>query len=231
MLDGRGSGDEVEGRSVGGGEDTVFGDGSEILGQGMEAVDGKVGGGTLGGSFAARIGRGASGGNGRGSVRRVGMAEVVIEEHGGESLSHMELDVIGEHAEEDVGTDARGQVVIDGADLEVYGFVAAEGAFDLAEAFVDADGLFWAEGMGGHIGADDIEAVDKIPRKGGPGITRSDLLIINKIDLSPLVGASLEVMDRDARKMRGDRPFVFSNLRQKTGLQEVIQFIVDTGGL
>ena len=160
MLDGRGSGDEVEGRSVGGGEDTVFGDGSEILEQGMEAVDGKVGGGTLGGSFAARIGRGASGGNGRGSVRRVGMAEFVIEEHGGESLSHVELDVVGEHAEEDVGTDARGQVVIDGADLEVYGFVAAEGAFDLAEAFVDADGLFWAEGMGGHIGADDIEAVE-----------------------------------------------------------------------
>ena len=71
----------------------------------------------------------------------------------------------------------------------------------------------------------------KIPRKGGPGIARSDLLIINKIDLAPLVGASLEVMDRDARKMRGDRPFVFSNLRQKTGLQEVIQFLVDTGGL
>ena len=71
----------------------------------------------------------------------------------------------------------------------------------------------------------------KIPRKGGPGITRSDLLIINKIDLAPLVGASLEVMDRDARRMRGDRPFVFSNLRKKPGYKEVVQFIVDTGGL
>ena len=77
----------------------------------------------------------------------------------------------------------------------------------------------------------DVSAGDKIPRKGGPGITRSDLLIINKIDLAPLVGASLDVMDRDARKMRGDRPFVFANLRNGTGLQRVIQFIVDTGGL
>ena len=71
----------------------------------------------------------------------------------------------------------------------------------------------------------------KIPRKGGPGIARSDLLIINKIDLAPLAGASLEVMDRDAWRMRGDRPFVFSNLRKKTGIQEVVQFLVDTGGL
>ena len=77
----------------------------------------------------------------------------------------------------------------------------------------------------------DVSAGDKIPRKGGPGITRSDLLIINKIDLAPLVGASLDVMDRDARKMRGDRPFVFANLRNGTGIQRVIQFIVDTGGL
>ena len=77
----------------------------------------------------------------------------------------------------------------------------------------------------------DVSAGDKIPRKGGPGITRSDLLIINKIDLAPLVGASLEVMDRDARKMRGDRPFVFANMRNRTGLREIIQFIVDTGGL
>ena len=60
----------------------------------------------------------------------------------------------------------------------------------------------------------------KIPRKGGPGITRSDLLIINKIDLAPLAGASLEVMDRDARRMRGDRPFVFSNLRKKPGYRK-----------
>ena len=77
----------------------------------------------------------------------------------------------------------------------------------------------------------DVSAGDKIPRKGGPGITRSDLLIINKIDLAPLVGASLDVMDRDARTMRGDRPFVFANLRNGTGLQQVIRFIVDTGGL
>ena len=77
----------------------------------------------------------------------------------------------------------------------------------------------------------DVSAGDKIPRKGGPGITRSDLLIINKIDLAPLVGASLDVMDRDARKMRGDRPFVFANLRDRTGLEVVIDFIVRTGGL
>ena len=64
----------------------------------------------------------------------------------------------------------------------------------------------------------DVSAGDKIPRKGGPGITRSDLLIINKIDLAPYVGASLEVMDRDARKMRGARPFIFSNLKDGTGL-------------
>ena len=62
----------------------------------------------------------------------------------------------------------------------------------------------------------DVSAGDKIPRKGGPGITRSDLLVINKIDLAPLVGASLEVMDRDARKMRGERPFVFTNLKENT---------------
>ncbi|MCY4487214.1 MAG: urease accessory protein UreG, partial [Deltaproteobacteria bacterium] len=77
----------------------------------------------------------------------------------------------------------------------------------------------------------DVSAGDKIPRKGGPGITRSDLLIINKIDLAPLVGASLDIMDRDARKMRGDRPFVFSNLRKQTGLAEIVDFIVQTGGL
>ncbi len=77
----------------------------------------------------------------------------------------------------------------------------------------------------------DVSAGDKIPRKGGPGITRSDLLIINKIDLAPLVGASLDIMDRDARKMRGDRPFVFSNLRKQTGLAEIVDFIMQTGGL
>lgn len=77
----------------------------------------------------------------------------------------------------------------------------------------------------------DVSAGDKIPRKGGPGITKSDLLIINKIDLAPMVGASLEVMDRDAKKMRGDRPFVFSNLKTKQGLQDIIDFIVDAGML
>ena len=77
----------------------------------------------------------------------------------------------------------------------------------------------------------DVAAGDKIPRKGGPGITRSDLLVINKIDLAPYVGASLEVMDRDARKMRGERPFVFTNLKTGHGLEAVISFIVDKGML
>ena len=75
----------------------------------------------------------------------------------------------------------------------------------------------------------DVAAGDKIPRKGGPGITRSDLLIINKIDLAPMVGASLEVMDRDARRMRGPRPFVFTNLKTGQGLGDVIAFIEERG--
>ena len=75
----------------------------------------------------------------------------------------------------------------------------------------------------------DVAAGDKIPRKGGPGITRSDLLVINKIDLAPLVGASLEVMDRDARKMRGERPFVFTNLKSGQGLDVVARFVVERG--
>ena len=77
----------------------------------------------------------------------------------------------------------------------------------------------------------DVAAGDKIPRKGGPGIMRSDLLIINKIDLAPYVGASLEVMERDARKMRGTRPFVFTNLKTGQGLDAVIEFIVQEGML
>ncbi len=77
----------------------------------------------------------------------------------------------------------------------------------------------------------DVAAGDKIPRKGGPGITRSDLLIINKIDLAPMVGASLEVMERDAAKMRGTRPFLFTNLKAGTGVEEVADFILKAGGL
>lgn len=77
----------------------------------------------------------------------------------------------------------------------------------------------------------DVSAGDKIPRKCGPGITRSDLLVINKIDLAPYVGASLEVMDRDAKKMRGERPFVFSNLKTGQGLGEIVGFIEKRGML
>jgi urease accessory protein len=77
----------------------------------------------------------------------------------------------------------------------------------------------------------DVSAGDKIPRKGGPGITRSDLLVINKIDLAPHVGASLAVMDRDARMMRGERPFLFTNLRESQGVAEIADFIVGSGGL
>ena len=77
----------------------------------------------------------------------------------------------------------------------------------------------------------DVAAGDKIPSKGGPGITRSDLLVINKVDLAPHVGASLEVMERDARKMRGLRPFVFTNLKTGSGVDTVIQFIQHKGGL
>ena len=77
----------------------------------------------------------------------------------------------------------------------------------------------------------DVSAGDKIPRKGGPGITRSDLLVINKIDLAPYVGASLDVMDHDARMMRKERPFVFSNLKTGQGLQEIVDFLVSKGML
>ncbi|MCG8612786.1 MAG: urease accessory protein UreG [Pseudomonadales bacterium] len=77
----------------------------------------------------------------------------------------------------------------------------------------------------------DVCAGDKIPRKGGPGITKSDLLIINKTDLAPMVNASLDVMDRDAKKMRGDKPFVFTNLMRGDGLQTIMDFIIDQGML
>ena len=75
----------------------------------------------------------------------------------------------------------------------------------------------------------DVAAGDKIPRKGGPGITRSDLLVINKTDLAPLVGADLAVMERDAKKMRGERPFLFTNLKQGDGVAAVVDFIVTAG--
>jgi urease accessory protein len=77
----------------------------------------------------------------------------------------------------------------------------------------------------------DVAGGDKIPRKGGPGITKSDLLVINKTDLAPHVGASLEVMDRDARRMRGERPFVFTSLRRGEGLEEVAKFVIREGML
>jgi urease accessory protein len=77
----------------------------------------------------------------------------------------------------------------------------------------------------------DVSAGDKIPRKGGPGITRSDLLVINKIDLAPLVGANLGVMDRDARRMRGARPFLFTNLKENKGVAEIAAFVAAEGGL
>jgi urease accessory protein len=77
----------------------------------------------------------------------------------------------------------------------------------------------------------DVSAGDKIPRKGGPGITRSDLLVINKIDLAPMVGASLEVMDRDAKRMRGERPFLFTNIRAGHGVADIAAFIRVQGGL
>jgi urease accessory protein len=77
----------------------------------------------------------------------------------------------------------------------------------------------------------DVSAGDKIPRKGGPGITRSDLLVINKIDLAPFVGANLDVMDRDAKRMRGVRPFVFANIRAGQGVAEIAAFIEKQGGL
>ncbi|HUW75458.1 MAG TPA: urease accessory protein UreG [Gallionella sp.] len=77
----------------------------------------------------------------------------------------------------------------------------------------------------------DVAAGEKIPRKGGPGITKSDLLVINKIDLAPMVGASLEVMDQDTKRMRGERPYIFANMKIGTGLPEIIRFIEQQGML
>ena len=77
----------------------------------------------------------------------------------------------------------------------------------------------------------DVAAGDKIPRKGGPGITRSDILVINKTDLAPLIGASLDIMERDAKRMRGERPFVFTNLKTGDGIERIVDFIVTQGGL
>jgi urease accessory protein len=107
----------------------------------------------------------------------------------------------------------------------------------LEERFLDLD-LVFLESGGDNLAATfspelvdltiyviDVAAGDKIPRKGGPGITKSDLLVINKIDLAPYVGADLSVMERDAKKMRGDKPFIFTNLKTQSGLADVINFV------
>lgn len=114
---------------------------------------------------------------------------------------------------------------------------------ELQEKFDDLD-LIMVESGGDNLAATfspelsdltlyviDVSAGDKIPRKGGPGITKSDLLIINKIDIADMVGSSLEVMDRDSRKMRGERPFIFSNLMDGTGVDEIVSFIEKEGML
>jgi urease accessory protein len=116
-----------------------------------------------------------------------------------------------------------------------------EAVAQLSKRFVNLDMVF-VESGGDNLAATfspelsdltiyviDVSAGEKIPRKGGPGITKSDLLIINKIDLAPMVGASLEVMDRDAKRMRGERPFIFSNLKTGQGLEEIVTFIKKQG--
>ena len=77
----------------------------------------------------------------------------------------------------------------------------------------------------------DVSAGDKIPRKGGPGITRSDLLVINKTDLAPLVGADLDVMDSDSKKMRGERPYIFAKVKHDEGITDIVNFVIEEGGL
>ncbi|MCB2261738.1 MAG: urease accessory protein UreG [Candidatus Thiosymbion ectosymbiont of Robbea hypermnestra] len=114
---------------------------------------------------------------------------------------------------------------------------------DLQGRFPDLD-LIFIESGGDNLAATfspeladltiyviDVAEGEKIPRKGGPGITRSDLLVINKIDLAPYVGASLEIMERDARRMRGERPFVFSDLKAGQGLEDILAFVVREGML
>ena len=114
---------------------------------------------------------------------------------------------------------------------------------DLLDRFPDLD-LIFIESGGDNLAATfspelsdltiyviDVSAGDKIPRKGGPGITKSDLLVINKTDLAPHVGADLGVMDRDAKKMRADLPFVFSNLKASDGLTEIVDFVLEEGML
>jgi urease accessory protein len=114
---------------------------------------------------------------------------------------------------------------------------------DLSQRFADLDCVF-VESGGDNLSATfspeladlfiyviDVSAGDKIPRKGGPGITRSDLLVINKIDLAPMVGASLDVMDSDTRMMRGEKPFIFTNMKTGLGVDEVVAFIKDQGML
>ena len=114
---------------------------------------------------------------------------------------------------------------------------------DMDEKFSDAE-LCFIESGGDNLAATfspeladitvyviDVAEGEKIPRKGGPGITRSDLLVINKIDLAPLVGANLEVMEADARRMRGERPFVFTNLKSGEGVDRIAGFLIEQGGL
>ena len=122
------------------------------------------------------------------------------------------------------------------ASINLEGVERLSNRFELDVVFIESGGdnlaaTFSPELSDLTIYVIDVSAGEKIPRKGGPGITKSDLLIINKIDLAPLVGASLEVMERDAKRMRGNKPFIFSNLKQDEGLQEIAKFIIEEGML